>query len=179
MDGTTFGPDLVGRAHGIEALILDVDGTLTDGGLYYAEYGDELKRFDVQDGAGLVFWHLAGFRSAIISGRKSKLVLRRAKELRIEQVFQGVSYKLEVYERLLKRWHFKDEQVCVIGDDLPELSMLRRAGLSVAVANAAPDVKRAAHYQTARAGGRGAIREIIELLLQAKGVWDQVLERYP
>jgi 3-deoxy-D-manno-octulosonate 8-phosphate phosphatase (KDO 8-P phosphatase) len=157
---------------------LDVDGVLSDGSVVYAEYGDELKRFDVQDGAGLVWWHLSGFKTAVISGRKSKAVDRRAKELRIDHLSQGITEKLPVYERLLKRWKLSDAQVCVVGDDLTELPLLRRAGLSVAVPNAVEDVKGACHYTTQRPGGRGAVREVITAILQAKGIWEDWLDKY-
>lgn len=171
-------PALNDRAAGITALVLDVDGVLTDGSVVYAEYGDELKRFDVQDGAALVWWHLSGLKTAIISGRKSRAVARRAKELRIDHLTQGVIQKLPVYERLLKRWRISDAQVCVMGDDLPELPLLRRAGLSVAVANAVEEVKTGCHYVTQRPGGYGAVREIITAIFQAKGIWEDWLDRY-
>jgi len=168
-----FSPELVDRARQVTALVLDVDGVLADGSIVYAEYGDELKRFDVQDGAGLVWWHMSGFKTAVISGRKSKMVERRAKELRIDHLTQGVLQKLPVYERLLKKWKLSDAQVCVMGDDLPELPMMRRAGLAVAVPNAVEEVKRACHCTTSRPGGYGAVREVITAILQAKGLWDE------
>ena len=174
----TWTADLDARAEAVTALILDVDGVLTDGGIIYAEYGDEVKRFHVQDGTGLSLWHLSGFKSAIISGRKSKAVQRRAKEMRIDHVTEGVQAKLPVYERLLKRWRLKDAQVCVIGDDLLELPMLRRAGLAVAVNNAVDEIAQACHYQTSRAGGYGAVRETISRILQAKGLLSEILATY-
>ena len=173
-----MGPELLARAQRVTTLVVDVDGVLTDGRIVYAEHGDELKFFDVQDGAGLVFWHRAGFKSAVISGRKSKLGKRRAKEMRVDFVQQGSIIKLPVYERLLKRWRLKDEQVCVIGDDLMELGMLRRAGLAVAVPNAVPEVTQTAHYVTHRRGGHGAVREVIDILLKAKKLWQSVIDRY-
>ncbi len=170
--------DLTKRAEAITALILDVDGVLTDGGIIYAEQGDELKRFNVQDGTGLVLWHLSGFKSAIISGRKSKTVQRRAKEMRVDHLSEGIQQKVKVYEQLLKRWRLKDAQVCVIADDLLELPMIRRAGLAVAVGNAVEDVARACHYQTARTGGQGAVREAINRILEAKGLLSEILATY-
>ncbi len=170
-------PEVLQRASRVSVLLVDVDGVLTDGRIIYAEY-DELKGFDVQDGAGFMFWHRVGLKSAIITARKSRLVKRRAKEMRVDVLSQGRLVKLPVYETLLKRFRVSDEQVCAIGDDLMELPLLRRAGLAVAVANAVPEVKDAAHYVTQRPGGRGAVRETIELILKAKGLWDQVLTRY-
>jgi 3-deoxy-D-manno-octulosonate 8-phosphate phosphatase (KDO 8-P phosphatase) len=171
-------PELALRASRVSVLLLDVDGVLTDGRIAYADYGDELKFFDVQDGAGLVFWNRVGLKSAIITARKSRLVKRRAKELRVDFLAQGCLLKLPTYERLLKRLRVGDAQVCAIGDDLMELPILLRTGLAVAVPNAVDEVKRVSHYVTQRAGGRGAVREVIDMILRAKGLWDQVMQRY-
>ena len=171
-------PEVVQRASRVNVLLIDVDGVLTDGRIVYAEYGDELKFFDVQDGAGLVFWNRVGLRSAIITSRASRLVKHRAKELRVDFLAQGRLLKLPTYEQLLKRFRVTDEQVCAIGDDLMELPILRRVGLAVAVSNAVEDVKQASHYITKRAGGHGAVREVIDMILKAKGLWDHVLQRY-
>ena len=171
-------PDLVLRASRVNMLLLDVDGVLTDGRIVYAEYGDELKCFDVQDGAGLVFWKRMGLKSAIITSRTSRAVKRRAKELNVDVVIQGALLKLPAYERILKRLRVSDAQVCAIGDDLMELPFLRRVGLAVAVPNAVEEVKRVSHYVTQRPGGRGAVREVVDMILKAKGLWDQLLQRY-
>jgi 3-deoxy-D-manno-octulosonate 8-phosphate phosphatase (KDO 8-P phosphatase) len=173
-----FSPELQKRAAQITTLIIDVDGVLTDGRIVYAEYGDELKFFDVQDGAGLVFWHRAGLKSAIITARTSRLLKRRAKEIRVDVLIQGALMKLPPYERLLKQWRLADEQVCCIGDDLMELPILRRVGLAVAVPGAVDEVRQASHYITQRSGGRGAVREVIDNILKSKGLWDSVLSRY-
>lgn len=170
--------DVLQRASKISLLVVDADGVLTDGRIIYAEYGDELKFFDVRDGAGLVFWHRVGLKSAIISGRKSKLLKRRASEMRVDFLAQGKLAKLPVYKQLLAKFRVTDEQVCVICDDLMELPMLRRAGFAVAVPDAVDEVKQASHYVTQQAGGRGAVRETIDIILKAKGLWDQVLHRY-
>ncbi len=162
----------------IEFLVLDVDGVLTDGRIIYAEHGDELKHFDVQDGAGLVFWHRAGLKSAMITGRTSRLVKRRAKEMRVNVVVQGQLIKLPIYERLLKQFRLTDAQVCVIGDDLMELPLLRRAGFAVAVPSAVEEIKHASHYVTHRLAGRGSVPDVIDLILSVKGLWDAVLQRY-
>ena len=175
---TTLPPEVLARASRISVLLLDVDGTLTDGRIVYAEYGDELKSFDVQDGASLVFWHRAGLKSAVISGRTSRLVKRRAKEMRIDFLAQGQLLKLPAYERMLKRFRVSDEQVCAVCDDLMELPIARRVGLAVAVPNAVEEIKHGSHYVTRREGGRGAVRETVDLILKAKGVWEQVLQKY-
>lgn len=170
--------DVIERAKRVTMLVLDVDGVLTDGRIVYDEYGDELKFFDVQDGAGLVLWNRAGLKSAIITARASKLVKRRAKELHVDFLAQKALSKVVAYEKLLRRFRLSQEQVCAIGDDLMELPILRRAGLAVAVPGAVEDVKAASHYTTQRAGGRGAVREVAELILRAKGIWDGLLQRY-
>jgi 3-deoxy-D-manno-octulosonate 8-phosphate phosphatase (KDO 8-P phosphatase) len=171
-------PDFLERASRVSVLCLDVDGVLTDGRLVFAEYGDELKGFDVQDGAGLVFWNRMGLKSAIITARRSRLVKRRAQEMRIDFLAQRQLLKLPAYEELLKRLRVADEQVCAIGDDLMELPILRRAGFAVAVPNAVEEVRRVAHYVTQRPGGRGAVREVVDLILKAKGLWTDLLQRY-
>ena len=170
--------DVLTRAARVSLLVMDVDGVLTDGRIVYAEYGDELKFFDVQDGAGLVFWRRAGLKSAIITARKSRLLKRRAKELRIDFLAQGCLLKLPTYERLLQQCRLSHEQVCVIGDDLMELPLLRKAGLAIAVPNAVEEVRQVSHYITQRQGGRGAVREVVGIILKAKGLWEQVLQRY-
>ena len=174
----TLPPDILERASRVSVLLIDVDGVLTDGRIVYADYGDELKFFDVQDGAGLVFWNRVGLRSAIITARRSRLLKRRAKEMRIDFLAQGCLVKLLMYEQLLKRFRISHEQVCAIGDDLMELPILGRVGFAVAVPNAVEEVKRASHFVTQRAGGRGAVREVIEIILKAKGLWAHVLQRY-
>ena len=171
-------PEVLQRASRVSLLVLDVDGVLTDGRIVYADYGDELKFFDVQDGAALVFWNRVGLRSAVITARTSRLMKRRAKELRVDVLAQGQLLKLPAYEQLLKRLRASDEQVCAIGDDLMDLPILRRAGLAVAVANAVDEVKAVAHYVTKRPGGRGAVREVVDTILKAKGLWDEIMQRY-
>jgi 3-deoxy-D-manno-octulosonate 8-phosphate phosphatase (KDO 8-P phosphatase) len=169
---------LVLRASRVSVLLLDVDGVLTDGRIVYAEHGDELKFFNVQDGAGLVFWNRVGLKSAVITARRSRLLKRRAKEMRVDFLEQGALLKLPAYERMLKRLRVSDAQVCAVADDLMELSFLRRVGLAVAVPDAVEEVKQASHYVTRRPGGAGAVREVVDLILKAKGLWDQILQRY-
>lgn len=174
----SLSPAVVQRASKINILLMDVDGVLTDGRIVYADYGDELKFFDVQDGAGLVFWNRMGLKSAIISSRRAKTVRRRAKDMRVDFIEQGQLLKLPAYEKMLRRFRATDEQVCAISDDLMELPILRRVGLAVAVPNGVEEVRRIAHYVTRRPGGKGAVREVVELILKSKGLWEQVLQRY-
>lgn len=178
MSPIEFPPDVAARAGRITALVLDVDGVLSDGRIIYDEFGDELKLFDVQDGAGLVYWRRAGLRSAIITARKAKLITRRAKEMQVDFLAQHAVNKLSAYQKFLRRFRLSPDQVCAVGDDLMDLPLLRRSGLAVAVQNGVDEVKAASHYVTARSGGKGAVREVVTLILKARGLWDQVLKTY-
>lgn len=166
------------KAKKIRMLILDVDGVLTDGLLIYGSNGIELKAFHVQDGFGIRAVQRMGILVAIITGRDSDIVAQRARELDISEVHQGVLSKVEVYNKLLSQYGLKDENVAYIGDDLLDLPVLIRVGLSVAPANAHPEVKARVDYVAERAGGHGAVREVTELLLKAQGHWEALLERY-
>lgn len=162
------------RARKITLLVLDVDGVLTDGKVYYGNYGDELQAFSLQDGMGMVLWRQAGLESVIISGRRSKMVKRRAKEMRVTQVFQSAGDKEKIYLEILQNMGKSDEEVCFMGDDLIDIPLFRRVGLAVAVPNAVPEVKESAHYITEHTGGNGAVREVTDLLLKANGKWEKV-----
>ena len=169
---------LLERARKTRLLIMDVDGVLTDGRIIQDSHGHELKVFDVKDGHGIVMAHRAKLRTALISGRESETIRRRAEELGIELVFQKIWNKLEVYEKILVDTELTHDEVAYIGDDLIDIPLLRRVGLAVAVADAVDEVKAAAHLITERPGGQGAVREVIELILRAQGHWDSLLERY-
>jgi 3-deoxy-D-manno-octulosonate 8-phosphate phosphatase (KDO 8-P phosphatase) len=170
--------ELAARAARIELLLLDVDGVLTDGSIIYTADGIEIKRFHVRDGSGLKFWHNLGKRSAIISGRTSPAVDLRAAELGISPVFQGYSGKLAAFDRLLTATGLRPEQVCAVGDDLPDLPILRRVGLAVAVADACDEVRAAAHHTTRVPGGHGAVRAAIEWLMKLTGRWDETIAEF-
>ena len=169
---------LLERARKARLLMMDVDGVLTDGRIIQDGHGHELKVFDVKDGHGIVMAHRAKLRTALISGRESETIRRRAEELGIELVFQKIWNKLEVYEKILADTELTHDEVAYIGDDLIDIPLLRRVGLAVAVADAVDEVKAAAHLITQRPGGQGAVREVIELILRAQGHWDSLLERY-
>jgi 3-deoxy-D-manno-octulosonate 8-phosphate phosphatase (KDO 8-P phosphatase) len=169
---------LLERARKTRLLIMDVDGVLTDGRIIQDGHGHELKVFDVKDGHGIVMAHRAKLRTALISGRESETITRRAEELGIELVFQKIWNKLEVYEKILVDTKLTHDKVAYIGDDLIDIPLLRRVGLAVAVADAVDEVKGAAHLITQRPGGQGAVREVIELILRAQGHWDSLIERY-
>ncbi len=162
----------------IKIVIIDVDGVLTDGKIILDANGNESKSFYVQDGTGITYLHRAGIKTAIISGRESKALVHRAKELCIEDVYQGIHNKIEAYEKILKKHRIKDNETCYIGDDLFDLPVLRRVGFSVAVPNAPLELKRSVSYVTSAPGGYGAIREVTEKILKAQGKWDMIISRY-
>ena len=161
--------DLTRRARAVRLAIFDVDGVLTDGTLFIGARGEAFKAFNILDGHGLKMLREAGVATAILSGRSHKAVDRRAKELSIDHVLQGRSDKLPEFEKLIKRLKLEAGACAFMGDDLPDLPVMRRCGLAVAVANAADAVKSAAHYVTRASGGRGAVRELCELVLEAQG----------
>lgn len=162
----------------IKLLLLDVDGVMTDGRIIYDNQGNELKAFDVKDGHGLKMLQRAGIKVGIITGRKSELVARRAAELDIEILYQKALVKLEPYREILAEQGLTDEQVAYIGDDIVDLPILRRVGFSATVADAVPEVLPLVDYVTTRPGGRGAVREVCDLLIKASGQWDSLTERY-
>jgi 3-deoxy-D-manno-octulosonate 8-phosphate phosphatase (KDO 8-P phosphatase) len=166
------------RCAAIDLLVLDVDGVLTAGGIVYLDNGLELKTFHVRDGSGLKIWHQAGKRSALITGRTSRVVTIRAAELGISQVVQGAADKLAAFRQILADCGVRPEQVCCVGDDLPDVPLLRNCGLAVAVADACAEARAEAHYVTRAAGGHGAVRETVELILGYQGIWQKVVERY-
>lgn len=169
-------------ARRLSLVVLDVDGVLTDGGIYLGAGGDgpfEFKRYDIQDGLGVHLMLVAGIRLAIITGRVSESVRLRAAELGITHVVQDASVrKLPALRRLIAELGLTMDEVAHIGDDLPDLAVLREVGLPVCVANAVPEVRRVCTVHLTRSGGRGAVREFAELLLKARGEWDALVERY-
>ena len=162
----------------IKLLLLDVDGVLTDGRIIYDSQGNELKAFDVKDGHGLKMIQRSGIQVGIITGRSSEVVRRRAAELGIEILYQGALRKLEPYREILNQYGLSDEQIAYVGDDIVDLPILRRVGFSATVADAIPDVLPLVDYVTTRPGGRGAVREVCDLLLRASGQWDELTKRY-
>jgi 3-deoxy-D-manno-octulosonate 8-phosphate phosphatase (KDO 8-P phosphatase) len=164
------------QARRIKLLLLDVDGVLTDGKIHLDDEGREMKVFDMHDGHGITLLHRAGIQVGIISGRSSRSVELRAKQLSIQEVHQGVADKVKVYEEILSRCRLKDEEVAYIGDDLVDLPLLRRVGLPVVVANAHEAVKKNVDWVTKRAGGAGAVREVVDHLLKSQGKWSELVE---
>jgi 3-deoxy-D-manno-octulosonate 8-phosphate phosphatase (KDO 8-P phosphatase) len=152
-------------------VVLDVDGVLTDGRLYLGPDGTEWKAFHVHDGLAMARAVRAGLPVVVLSARRSTAVRRRCAEVGVTEVHQGLADKLAAYERVLARHRRRDAEVAVMGDDLADLPVLRRAGLAVAPADAVPEVRRAAHWVSRRPGGHGAVREVLEAILRARGAW--------
>ena len=162
----------------LKMLVLDVDGVLTDGSIIIDANGTESKRFNLLDGHGIRMWHRAGFSSAIISGRGAGATIARAKQLEIEHVYENCHQKLECFEKLLADTKVEPDKIVYIGDDVLDIPVIRRVGFGVAVCNASDDTKEHADYITKKPGGSGAVREVIEYILKAKGVWAELMERY-
>jgi 3-deoxy-D-manno-octulosonate 8-phosphate phosphatase (KDO 8-P phosphatase) len=169
-------------ARRIRVVGLDVDGTLTDGGIYLGSGGatpHEYKRYDIQDGLGIHLLQRAGLRVIIATGRVSESVRLRARELAIEDVAQDPDgYKLRAFLDMLDKYGIRQEDTAFIGDDFPDLPVLRVVGLPVAVANAVPEVRAVCAFRLSRSGGAGAVREFAELLLKARGEWKSVVDEY-
>ena len=170
------------RARKIKFLLLDVDGVMTDGRIYYVPRPDggmfETKTFHSRDGIGIRYARDAGIRVGIISGRGSDTVRYRAAELKLDFIEENTLKKIPPYERILKAAGVKDEEVCFVGDDLVDLPILKRVGLAVCVQNGHPFLRRHVHYLTKAAGGLGAVRETVEIILDSQGKWKPVVEGY-
>ena len=179
------------RARRIKLLLFDVDGVLTDGKLFLfpvstSESGGaasgqivvEAKGFHAQDGAGISIARIAGLKAGLITRRNSETVALRARDLKLEQVHQGIRNKLKAFREILSAERLSASEVAFVGDDVIDLTVMRNCGFSVAVANARREVKQAAHYVTPHAGGDGALRDVIEFILKAQGKWKQAVEKY-
>jgi 3-deoxy-D-manno-octulosonate 8-phosphate phosphatase (KDO 8-P phosphatase) len=170
--------DVMRRASRIKLLLMDCDGVLTDGRITLLGEHDEQKTFHTRDGHGLVMLHRAGLRSGIISGRSSTAVARRARELSINYLHQGTWDKIKEFEQVLLEAGLEESEVAYVGDDVVDIPLMKRVGLSVAVADAGEETQSAAHFVTALPGGYGAIREVTELILKAQGRWTELMRRY-
>jgi 3-deoxy-D-manno-octulosonate 8-phosphate phosphatase (KDO 8-P phosphatase) len=172
---------LARRAKQIQVLLMDVDGTLTDGSVTLLSQTDgsalEIKNFNAHDGQGLTLAVTAGLRTGVITGRSSPALRRRCKELDIEFVYEKQGHKIAAYEDVLRKTGVQESEVAFLGDDLPDLPIMQRVGLAVAVGDAMVDVRRAAHYRTKAAGGKGAARELVEIILKSKGIWKEMIEK--
>ncbi len=178
-------PDVLARARKIKLFLMDVDGTLTDGGICLisgtAADGSapanvsEMKVFDAKDGQGLSLAHTMGIQTGFITGRRSPAVARRAEELKVTFVYLGQAKKMKAFEECMEKARVTEEEVAYMGDDLPDIPLAERAGLSISVADGADELKAICHYTTRRLAGRGAAREVIELILKAQGRWEEAV----
>ena len=174
-------PALRKRAAKIKLLLMDVDGTMTDGSVTLASQGDgsalEIKTFNAHDGQGLTLAQAAGLRTGCITGRESAALLRRAHEMKMEFIYMKQPLKMPAYEEILRKAGVQDEAVAYVGDDLPDIPLMRRTGLAIAVGDAVPEVKGVAHYTTKALAGHGAIREAVEVILKCKGIWETMIDK--
>jgi len=166
------------RLQAIELLILDVDGVMTDGGIIYDANGVEIKVFNVKDGHGIKMLQRQGIEVAIITGRSSLVVDNRAKELGISLVYQGALKKIESYDDIKRKTGLDDSRIAYVGDDVIDVPVMRRVGFAAAPCDALPEAQQAAHYITRLGGGRGAVREVCDLILKGRGMWHEVEARY-
>jgi 3-deoxy-D-manno-octulosonate 8-phosphate phosphatase (KDO 8-P phosphatase) len=170
--------DAVARARKVRLLITDVDGVLTDGRIFLGPDGPVGAFFCVHDGTAIKYLRRVGIETAFLSGRESEAVAARARMLGIELIAQGAKIKIDAYRALRDRAGVSDEQIAYVGDDLPDLPVLRQVGLAVAVANAVPEVLQVVHMVTERCGGDGALREVAEFILKAQDLWRNIMSRY-
>ena len=173
-----FSADATERARRVRFLILDVDGVLTNGGIYTGEMGELMKPFHVRDGLGIRLWQNEGFGTAIITGRASAIVSRRAAELKIADTYLGHIDKRAAYDEIKARHDLLDEEIAYIGDDLVDLAVMRQVGFAAAPADAVAEVCALSHLVADARGGKGAVREIIEFLVKAQGRWESAVARF-
>ena len=165
------------QAKNVKLVILDIDGVMTDGRIIIDDNGVEQRNFNIKDGLGVVAMQMSGIEVAIITSKKSGSVRHRAEELKIKRFHEGIKKKTEPYEQMLGEIGISDAEVAYVGDDLVDLSLMKRVGLPIAVADAVKEVKDAAEYVTQARGGYGAVREAAELILKAQGKWDKILSK--
>ena len=170
--------EVTARAAAIRLLVLDADGTLTDGGICTGGDGELLKRFDIKDGLGIALWHKVGGRTAVITGRTSGILAARAKELGITDLWQGCLDKRAAWEVLKARYEMTEAEIAYMGDDLIDLPLMVRAGFSAAPADAVDEVRARAHFVTKHPGGHGAVREVVEFILKAQGRWEDLVKTF-
>lgn len=163
------------RIKKIRLLALDVDGVLTNGKIIYDSSGNDIKVFDVKDGYGLLVWKKAGFKIAIITAKASRTVQRRASDIKIDKLYLNAYPKINAFEQLLKDFRITSGEVCYIGDDIPDIPILKKVGFAVAVSDASFEVRQIADFVTKKPGGSGAVREVVEVILRAKKIWTKIV----
>lgn len=170
--------DAFDRARQVRLIIFDVDGVLTDGGIYHSGNGELFKRFHCRDGFGMVLAHSCGLKTAIITGRTSAMTSWRANELKVDAVMQGQMNKRDAYKKIKAQFNLTDAEICYVADDVIDLPVFVQVGFRAAVGDAAPEVIDRAHFVAQNFGGHGAVREVVEFILKAKGFWQAIIERY-
>ena len=170
--------ELTDKAKKIRLLLLDVDGVLTDGRIIYDSRGADMKFFDVHDGLGVYLLKKAGIPTVLITAKGSRAIRPRARDMRVDAVYADISPKTAVMDKILSKYGLTRDEICFVGDDLVDLCMMQSVGFPIAVFNAAAEIKQAACYITIREGGRGAVREVVELILKAQGKWDEAVRCY-
>ena len=170
--------DLKEQAKRIKLLLLDVDGVLTDGRIIYDSRGHDMKFFDVHDGMGVYALKRAGIPTILITAKGSRAIKPRARDMQVEAVFENISPKSAVLDKILRKYKIDKDEVCFVGDDLVDLSLMKKVGFPVSVFNACSEIKQASAYITLRQGGRGAVREVAELILKAQGKWQEIVKLY-
>ena len=170
--------DALDRARRVKLIIFDVDGVLTDGGIYHGVNGELFKRFHCRDGFGITLAHSCGIKTAIITGRTSEITTCRANELKISAVFQGQMNKRDAYKKIKSQFALTDDEICYVADDVVDLPVFVQVGFRAAVADAVPEVVERAHFVANNFGGHGAAREVVEFILKAQGFWQAIIERY-
>jgi 3-deoxy-D-manno-octulosonate 8-phosphate phosphatase (KDO 8-P phosphatase) len=173
-----FKDELKEKLKRIKLLLLDVDGVLTDGRIIYDSRGHDMKFFDVHDGLGVYLLKKAGIHTILITAKGSRAIRPRARDMRVAEIFADIFPKSAALERILKKYKVNLDEICFVGDDLVDLCLMKKVGFPIAVFNACPEIKQAATYITLREGGRGAVREVAELILKAKGLWQETLNAY-
>ncbi len=170
--------DLIDKVKKIKVLLLDVDGVLTDGRIIYDSHGRDLKFFNVHDGMGVYLLKKAGIATLLITAKGSRAIKPRARDMGVDAVFENISPKTRVLQKILKKYRINKEELCFVADDLVDLGLMREVGLPIAVVNACAEIKKAATYITSREGGKGAVREVAELILKTQGKWDELIKTY-
>ncbi len=170
--------ELKAQAKKVKLLLLDVDGVLTDGRIIYDSHGADMKLFDVHDGLGVYALKRAGIPVILITAKGSKAIKPRAKDMQVAAVFENIFPKISVLAEILKKYSVSREQVCFVGDDLVDLCLMKKVGLPIAVSNACQEIKQVASYITLKKGGRGAVREVAELILKLQGKWKDIVRLY-
>ncbi|HPN72604.1 MAG TPA: HAD hydrolase family protein [Candidatus Omnitrophota bacterium] len=173
-----YSNEIMEKAKKIKLLLLDVDGVMTDGRIIIGNDGEEFKNFDVNDGLGIMLVKRVGLKCAILTAKGSRIVARRARDLRIDKVYKDFHYKIKALKPICRAFRVTPEEICFIGDDLIDVPLLKRVGLAVCPPNAMKDVAGIAHMITEKPGGRGAVREVCELLLKSQGKWEEATGRY-